>query len=58
MSDGNPTTTRGLKDHEIASLVNAIRDVVAPICSVQSLRVIVREAAVKHLEAIGRRIDA
>lgn len=49
---------RGLKDHEIASLVNAIRDAVAPICPAQSLRVLVREAVTKHLESIGRRIDA
>lgn len=49
---------RGLKDHQIQLLVNAIRDEVQHLTPVQSLRNIIAKAVVKYLEENNLRIDA
>lgn len=48
---------QGLKDHEIAILVNAIRDALKPMCPYQCLREVIQTATIKCLEGIDRRID-
>lgn len=48
---------RGLKDNEIAELVNAIRDAVAPITKHQCLRELVSKATVNYLKSEGLKID-
>ena len=48
---------RGLKDHQIQELVNAIRDATAPMIPHQCLREVISSAALRYLEAKGLRID-
>lgn len=52
-----PPGSRGLKDGEIALIVNAISANVRPICTNQSLRARVSEAVVLTLDTLGLRID-
>ena len=47
----------GLKDHEIARVVNAVRDELKPLVQHQCLREMVSKAVVSELEVMGRRID-
>ena len=47
------TPERGLKDHEIAQLVNAIRDNVVPICASQQLRARIESALTSKLGETG-----
>lgn len=56
----DPQTMPGLKDHEIAKLVNAVRDELnARITGLpQCLRELILGAVLKSLEDQGRRIDA
>ena len=51
------TPERGLKDHEIAQLVNAIRDNVVPICASQQLRARIESALTSKLGEMGLRLD-
>ena len=48
---------RGLKDHEIQELVNAVRDEVQPIATAQCLRELISRAVVQYLEGKGLRRD-
>ena len=50
-------TGKGLKDHEIQELVNAIRDNVEPLTKAQQLRERIASATTKYLESKGLRID-
>lgn len=49
--------TRGLKDHEIAKLINDITEEIQPISKVEWTRAKVHEATIKSLEEQGLRID-
>jgi hypothetical protein len=49
---------RGLKDHEIQEMVNAIRDALGPMIRYQCLREVISTAAIKYLTEKDLRIDA
>ena len=48
---------RGLKDHQIQQLVNAVRDAIKPLTPVQSLRDRVDKATLRYLQENNLRID-
>jgi hypothetical protein len=48
----------GLKDHQIAQLVNAVRDEVKVLVPHQCLRQVIADAVVRYLEEAGLRIDS
>jgi len=49
---------RGLKDHEISELVNAVRDAVAPVTQHQCSRELISRAVVNYLKSNGLKIDS
>lgn len=48
---------KGLKDHEIQELVNAIRDKIQPLTTVQCLREMISSTVCEYLESKNLRID-
>ena len=52
------SANNGLKDHEIAGLVNKLRDDLKPYSVFQCLREVISSTTMKYLESIGKRIDA
>ena len=42
---------KGLKDHEIAELVNAVKVELKPYCPFDCLRVLIHNAVMKYLES-------
>lgn len=48
---------QGLKDHQIAKLVNEIRDELKPICEFHCLRELIVRAVMRSLEEQDLRID-
>lgn len=48
----------GLKDHEIAGLVNAVTEKMLPLTGLQSTRGLIAAVVVDYLEEEGLRIDA
>lgn len=48
---------KGLKDHEIQELVNALRDKLEPLTPVQALREMISSTVCNYLEENELRID-
>ncbi len=47
----------GLKDHQIAALVNAVAEELRPLVPHECLRQVISQAATAHLEQNGLRLD-
>ncbi len=48
---------KGLKDHEIQELINAVRDATKPMIPHQCLREVIARAVTTYLESKDLRID-
>lgn len=57
MVKGNPENKRGLKDHEIARIVNTLRDELRVLTNNESLRGRISDTLVRELGSMGLRID-